>query len=136
MKDIKKIQIHNVDEIDVDVELKKREEEKEKEKIEHEAELVQKKEEEIQPVIKEEIEEVIAPPKPMEWWIKRIAFWALVVIVILQNALPVLKAVKYTMTSNSEIHFTKENTELVKAMRTYKEDRIKEIDEKIINAFQ
>lgn len=136
MKDIKKIQIHNVDEIDVEAEMQRREEEKEKEKRDREAELIQKKEEEIQPVIKEEIEEVVNPPKPMEWWVKRILFWSMVAIIIIQNTIPTLKNIKYATTNDKEIQFTREKTELVKALREYREGQIKEVDERIKTAFQ
>ena len=122
MKDIKKIEFINTPP-----------EVAEKEKI---ADKIAEKEAEIQPVIKAEIEEVIAPPKPMEWWIKRVLFWSLLVIVIIQNALPILRAIKYTMTENKEITFVKENTELVKGMRIYRENRIKEVDQKITDAFK
>jgi len=103
---------------------------------EKEADKIAEKEAEIQPVIKAEIEEVIQPPKPLEWWIKRVVFWVLAVIVVVQNILPVLRAIKYTMGNNKEITFVKENTDMVKALREYREGQIKEIDTRIISAFK
>ena len=122
MKDIKKIEFINTP--------------PEVEKKEHEAEKLQEKQEEVQPIVKEMIAEVEHPSKPMEWWIKRIVFWVLAGIVVTQNTLPILRAIKYTMTANAEITFVKENTDMVKALREYREGQIKEIDTRIISAFQ
>ena len=122
MKDIKKIEFTNTPP-----------EVAEKEK---EAEKIAEKEAEIQPVIKAEIEEVIAPPKPMEWWVKRVLFWGMAGYIFIISVTPIFRAIKYSMGNNAEITFVKENTELVKGMRIYRENRIKEVDQKIISAFK
>ena len=87
-------------------------------------------------MIKEQFEEVIAPPKPMEWWIKRVLFWGMAGYIFIISITPIFRAIKYSMSSNAEITFVKENTELVKGMRIYRENRIKEVDQKITDAFK
>ena len=103
---------------------------------EKEAEKIAEKEAEIQPVIKAEIEEVIAPPKPIEWWVKRVLFWGMAGYIFIISVTPIFRAIKYSMGSNAEINFVKENTELVKGMRIYRESRIKEVDTRILEAFK
>ena len=103
---------------------------------EREADKIAQKEAEIQPVIKAEIEEVIATPNPMEWWVKRVLFWGMAGYIFIISITPIFRAIKYSMSSNAEITFVKENTELVKGMRIYRENRIKEVDQKIISAFK
>jgi len=122
MKDIKKIEFTNTPP-----------EVAEKEKI---ADKIAEKEAEIQPVIKEQIEEVIAPPKPIEWWVKRMLFWGMAGYIFIISVTPIFRAIKYSMGNNEEITFVKENTELVKGMRIYRENRIKEVDQKITDAFK
>jgi len=122
MKDIKKIEFTNTPP-----------EVAEKEKI---ADKIAEKEAEIQPVIKEQIEEVIAPPKPIEWWVKRVLFWGMAGYIFIISVTPIFRAIKYSMGNNAEITFVKENTELVKGMRIYRESRIKEVDTRILEAFK
>jgi len=122
MKDIKKIEFINTP--------------PEVAEKEREADKIAEKEAEIQPVIEKEIEEVIAPSKPLEWWIKRMLFWGMAGYIFIISVTPIFRAIKYTMTNNSEIQFTKDQPGMVKAMREYREKRIKEVDEKITNAFQ
>lgn len=132
MKDIKKIEFHNppTPQHEAVLEEKKAKEElelKEKERAEREAE--------IQPVIEKEIEEVIAPPKPMEWWVKRILFWGMFSYIVIISITPVFRAIKYSMANNENIQFSKEKPELITGLREYREKQIKEIDEKILSAF-
>ena len=122
MKDIKKIEFDRTPPIVA-----------KEEKI---ADKIAEKEAEIQPVIKEQFEEVVSPPKSIEWWIKRIGFWGLAVVVVFQNTLPIFRAIKYSMSNNLEINFVKENTNMVKALREYREGQIKEIDTRIVEAFK
>ena len=122
MKDIKKIEFINTP---PEVAEKERETDK-----------IAEKEAEIQPVIKAEIEEVIKPPKPMEWWVKRVLFWGMAGYIFIISVTPIFRAIKYSMGNNEEITFVKENTELVKGMRIYRENRIKEVDQKITDAFK
>jgi len=133
MKDIKKIEFYNPPTPQHEAVLKEKEAKEEAEVREKER---AEKEAEIQPVIKAEIEEVIATPKPMEWWVKRVLFWGMAGYIFIISVTPIFRAIKYSMGNNAEINFVKENTELVKGMRIYRENRIKEVDEKITDAFK
>ena len=81
---------------------------------EKEADKIAEKEAEIQPVIKEQFEEVVSPPKSIEWWIKRIVFWGLFTLVIVQNTIPVLRWFKYNFQSSTEIEFMKQHPDYAK----------------------
>lgn len=132
MSEIKKIQFHNPPTPQHEAVL---EEKKVKEELELKEKERAEKEAEIQPVIKEQFEEVIAPPKPMEWWVKRILFWGMFSYIVIISIIPVFRAIKYSMGNSANIQFSKEKPELITAMREYREARIKEVDTKIISAF-
>ena len=122
MKDIKKIEFINTP--------------PEVAEKEREADKIAQKEAEIQPVIKEQIEEVIAPPKPIEWWVKRVLFWGMAGYIFIISVTPIFRAIKYSMGSNDNIQFSKEKPELITAMREYRNARIGEVDQKILEAFK
>jgi hypothetical protein len=92
---------------------------KEKEAIEAEKVLVEK-EAPIQEEIKREIEEVIAPPKPLEWWIKTILLWSMGVYTVLSLAIPFFRDMKRNIDYRDDVEFYKNNPELVKAVREWK----------------
>jgi len=106
MNDIKKIEFHNTPP-----------EVKQKEKIE---EKIAEKEAEIQPVIEKEIEEVIAPPKPLEWWIKTILLWSMGIYTVLSLAIPFLRDMRRNIDYRDDVEFYKNNPDLVKAVREWK----------------
>lgn len=107
----------------------------EKAKEEHIEELKVEKEIEKQEEIKEKIEEVIHPPKPFEWWFKRILFWGMILFILADKTIPVVRDIKYAVTNNANIQFTKNHPDMTQAMREYYEKLVKEDERDIIGAF-
>jgi len=94
------------------------------------------KEEAKQEVLEKVVEEVENPPKPLEWWIHWGLFWGMMGYIFIISIIPVFRTIKYNTINKTEIQFAKEKPELVKAMKDYRDARIKETDEKIISAFR
>lgn len=107
MKDIKKIEFHNPPTPQHEAVLK------EKQAIREEEERAER-EAPIQEEIKREIAEVESPPKPLEWWIKRIAFWGLLAFIVFDKTVPAFRWFKYNLQSSKEIEFMKQHPEYAK----------------------
>jgi hypothetical protein len=106
-------------------------EQNEEAKVEIEkAEEYHEKQVEKQNEIKEQL------PNKMEW-IQTAIFWGMVAYIAITSILiPLARDVKYKALNREEVQFTQEKPELVKAMKAYRDARIKETDEKILEAFQ
>ena len=127
MKDMKKIEFHNPPTPQHEAVLK------EKQAIREEEERAER-EAPIQEETKREIQEVEDPPKPLEWWIQQVVFWGMALYIVIISVSPTFRAIKYF--NNKEIQFAKDHPDLVKAMETYRTNRIGEVDAKIVEAFK
>jgi hypothetical protein len=97
---------------------------KQKAKEQEEAEKIAAKEAEIQPVIEKEIEEVIAPTKPMSWWIQTVLFWGMLTYIVFSIIItPIARGLKYTAENGDVIQYMKDNADEVKILRQRVEEQ-------------
>jgi hypothetical protein len=80
---------------------------------------------------------VLETPQPK--WVETvysIVFVLLAIYFLLDRTIPILKDMKDATINKAEIQFTKDNPEMVKAMRVYLEKKVAEDKASIVDAFQ